>query len=176
MEQQVAELRAAYEEVMGRLNRVQGVVEEVPGMLSTAVNEAVGSSILEQLTDKVGTAIGAATAAQAGTAAGSGGRGNDLRSKPARPDLWGGRQNDPPIQDWLFSLRVHFDATHVEDGVSKLRLAGSLLRGPAATWWRTRVEESETDGGRPLPTYEVLGMLRATSSQVQSCTVMYSHA
>lgn len=52
------------------------------------------------------------------------------------PEPFAGTKDAEQINGWLFRLGQYFDLTGVEDPGLRIGIAGTLLRGPASTWYR----------------------------------------
>lgn len=56
--------------------------------------------------------------------------------KPPLPGTFHGNKDSDEIKSWLFQVKDYFSLVNMTDDESKVRLAGTLLRGNAATWFR----------------------------------------
>lgn len=72
------------------------------------------------------------------------------RARAAPPEKWSGEPRGISIEDWIYQLYTYFDATGTVDNHQRVLVAAGRLTGAAATWWRTRYQESVA-GGRGLP-------------------------
>lgn len=81
--------------------------------------------------------------------------------KPATPDNYDGTTS---VGSWLHQLKVYFDAYGLEivnDGQLAVKYAVSLLRGPAALWWKQHLDATQND-----PTKRIIEWQQFTSSLV----------
>src|SRR4051812_23061144 len=63
--------------------------------------------------------------------------------KIREPDIFRGEKGEN-IDDWLFQLQQYFEFYSVTDNM-KIKYAANLLRGMAATWWRTHTNLEHGD-------------------------------
>lgn len=72
----------------------------------------------------------------------NGDRGVPFPLKPVAPDTYDG--TSAPTS-WLHQLRVYFSAWNMDmkDSAPATRFAASLLRGPAALWWKQHLDATE---------------------------------
>ena len=82
--------------------------------------------------------------------------------KPNKPDTFSGKESEL-VKVWLFQMEQYFELCNV-DPTRRVIFAASQLRGYAAAWWETCVEDCHADQTLLAPLYQ-WGNFRAALTQ-----------
>ncbi|GAV69563.1 hypothetical protein CFOL_v3_13064, partial [Cephalotus follicularis] len=67
--------------------------------------------------------------------------------KLSEPKSFAGTRSAKDLENFLWDMEQYFKAARIPEG-EKVTITSMYLTGDAKLWWRTRMDDGETDSGR----------------------------